>query len=70
MAKNSENKRESKLPENPNNCAMCDYKKMHTDEAVGWCYMFRDEPDDVCMQHTARKNNDKALFRLLAQLIK
>lgn len=37
---------------NPNNCSTCDYKQ-HPDD--GHCYMFRDEPQDVCMQHTARK---------------
>ena len=36
---------------NPNNCAACDHK-MHPDG--GWCYMFRNEPTDVCYQHTAR----------------
>ncbi len=36
---------------NPNNCAMCDHK-LHPDG--GWCYMFRNEPEEICMQHTAR----------------
>ena len=36
---------------NPNNCASCDHKR-HPDG--GWCYVFRDEPREVCMQHTAR----------------
>jgi hypothetical protein len=36
---------------NPNNCATCDHK-LNPDG--GHCYMFRDEPSDVCMQHTAR----------------
>lgn len=36
---------------NPNNCESCQYKQMpHT----GHCYMFRDEPTEVCMQHTGR----------------
>jgi hypothetical protein len=35
-----------------NNCATCDYKK-HQDG--GHCYMFRTEPEDVCMKHTDRK---------------
>ena len=39
-------------PANPNNCDACDYKKM-SDE--GWCYMFREKPVDICMQHTERK---------------
>lgn len=37
---------------NPNNCAMCEHKK-HPDG--GWCYMFRDEPQAVCLQHTTRR---------------
>jgi hypothetical protein len=36
---------------NPNNCAACDHKR-HPDG--GWCYMFRNEPAEPCMQHTAR----------------
>lgn len=36
---------------NPNNCAACDHKH-HPDG--GWCYMFRDEPEQVCAKHTAR----------------
>lgn len=34
-----------------NNCATCDYKK-HPDG--GHCYMFRTEPEGVCMKHTRR----------------
>lgn len=37
---------------NPNNCATCDHKR-HPDG--GHCYAFREEPTDVCMQHTGRK---------------
>lgn len=37
---------------NPNNCATCDYKQIPDG---GHCYMFRDEPTDVCMQHTGRR---------------
>lgn len=37
---------------NPNKCSTCDHKR-HPDG--GHCYMFRDEPSDVCMQHTGRK---------------
>jgi hypothetical protein len=36
---------------NPNNCAACDHKR---NPDGGWCYMFRDEPKEVCMRHTAR----------------
>ena len=38
---------------NPNNCSTCKYKAMDDGEG-GHCYMFRDEPSDVCMQHTGR----------------
>lgn len=41
---------------NPNNCDTCDYKKMNTGQE-GWCYMFKDEATEVCMQHTGRKKN-------------
>lgn len=37
---------------NPNRCETCTHKK-HPDG--GHCYMFRDEPTDVCMQHTGRR---------------
>lgn len=36
---------------NPNNCAGCDHK---SNPQGGWCYMFRDEPQDVCTKHAAR----------------
>lgn len=36
---------------NPNNCSTCDHK--HHPQG-GWCYAFRNEPTDVCMQHTSR----------------
>lgn len=40
---------------NPNNCSTCRFKQMHSDPKGGtWCYMFRDEPVTVCMQHTGR----------------
>ena len=49
---------------NPNNCEMCDHHKMQrTIEKADpqamklHCYMFRDAPDDVCHQHSARKIN-------------
>jgi hypothetical protein len=38
---------------NPNNCATCDHKR---DPDGGWCYMFRAEPTEVCMQHTGRQS--------------
>lgn len=37
---------------NQNNCVMCDHKK---NPDGGWCYMFRDEPEAVCLAHTARR---------------
>jgi hypothetical protein len=39
---------------NPNNCETCDYKAM--DYGDGHCYMFKDAPTEVCMQHSARVN--------------
>ena len=33
---------------NPNNCDTCTYRK---DTDGGWCYMFRNEPNEVCPQH-------------------
>ena len=36
---------------NPNNCSTCDHKRT---PQGGWCYMFRDEPTDVCGVHTGR----------------
>lgn len=38
---------------NPNNCKSCEH--WPDPAGVGWCYMFRDEPREVCMQHTGRK---------------
>ena len=34
---------------NPNNCSTCDHKKT---PQGGWCYIFRNEPTEVCMKHT------------------
>ena len=45
---------------NPNNCATCDHKR---NPQSGWCYAFRDEPNDVCMQHTGR---NKPIGEILA----
>lgn len=36
---------------NPNNCTTCGHK---ANRDAGHCYMFRDAPTDVCMQHTGR----------------
>jgi hypothetical protein len=42
------------MPEviNPNNCETCDHKK---NPDGGHCYMFRETPTEVCMQHTGRQ---------------
>jgi hypothetical protein len=37
---------------NPNNCLTCDH---HQNPDGGHCYMFRDAPTEVCMQHTGRQ---------------
>lgn len=44
-----------------NNCLTCDYKEMRSpgDDSPQHCYMFREEPDDVCMQHTGRKDQHR-----------
>jgi hypothetical protein len=46
---------------NPNNCPECDHHKTQRaieaskpEEQKLHCYMFKDEPHDVCMQHTMR----------------
>lgn len=43
---------------NPNNCATCEWKA-HDDK--GHCYMFFDEPNEICMQHTDRKKTTLAI---------
>lgn len=49
-----------------NNCATCDHKKRPDG---GYCYMFRKEPEGVCMQHTERKATSAApLFDHLRRL--
>lgn len=39
---------------NPNNCSECLHKQMQEQNKLdsGWCYMFRREPTEVCMQHS------------------
>jgi len=52
---------------NPNNCETCDYKHMQSSDQddESHCYMFRNEPTEICMQHTARKSaGHKALVTL------
>ena len=46
---------------NPNNCSTCDHKRNPDD---GWCYMFREEPTEVCYIHTGRKLSFFALQKL------
>lgn len=41
------------MSRNPNNCSTCEYIQ---NPDGGHCYMFRDEPEEVCMQHTGRQN--------------
>lgn len=48
---------------NPNNCAACEHKQNHDG---GWCYMFRDEPQAVCLAHTARRG--MTVFELIDDL--
>lgn len=48
---------------NVNNCSTCYHKK---NPDGGHCYMFQEEPRNVCMQHTDREQfSDKALTRIL-----
>jgi len=47
---------------NPNNCETCKHRLNNPDD--GWCYMFRDEPDAVCMKHTGREDDFKVLIDL------
>lgn len=51
---------------NPNNCSTCDYKQMNDDPTLH-CYMWKDAPDDVCLQHSARR---KLGFDLLMAVAK
>lgn len=53
---------------NPNNCATCDYMKLNASRD-GHCYMFSDEPNEVCMQHTGRNKPLHAFGDALASAI-
>lgn len=47
---------------NPNNCATCKHKQRQS--PVGQnehCYMFKDAPIEVCMQHTERVHDSNLL---------
>lgn len=47
---------------NPNNCTTCEYKTLKApDQTGGHCYMFRDEPTEVCAQHTLRLDLERGL---------
>lgn len=52
---------------NPNNCSRCDYRKMPRGE--GWCYMFKNEPTDVCRKHTAQRTSN-SMFGECVPIIK
>jgi hypothetical protein len=36
-------------------CKSCIYKEINTDDidknSIGWCYMFKNPPEEICMQH-------------------
>lgn len=44
----------------PSNCSSCWYK-LHPDG--GWCYMFREEPEGVCMKHRQLDTTDDLDFQ-------
>jgi len=54
----------SNRPYNPNNCNTCYYKLVAEDDD-GWCYMFRNEPNEVCMVHTGRRMSVESIIKLL-----
>jgi hypothetical protein len=37
----------------PNSCETCEYKRIGAEG--GWCYMFREQPAPLCMQHQDRR---------------
>jgi hypothetical protein len=50
------------MSSNPNNCTTCDYKNINIKQLEAdkaHCYMFREEPTEVCRQHTG---NSKVFF--------
>lgn len=50
---------ERKTMSNPNNCSTCGHKQ---NPDGGYCYMFKDEPSEVCMQHTGRIDTDQIII--------
>lgn len=55
---------------NPNNCSTCEYKEHRgpADPEGLHCYMFKDSPTDVCMQHTARNESYDQLQNVLYRM--
>lgn len=48
------------------NCETCDHKK-HYGGADGYCYMWREEPEGKCYQHTKYKANiDDSIYALVS----
>lgn len=43
------------MSSNPNNCATCKHMINNNDEELH-CYMFKDEPTEICMQHSWRSS--------------
>lgn len=59
------------MSDNPNNCETCDHKHCRVsprDDDLH-CYMFKDAPAGVCMQHTSHKMVKTTLLDF-ARLIK
>jgi hypothetical protein len=50
-----------------NNCATCRYSQY--EHGDGHCYMFRNEPEGVCMQHTGHAQADADLAAALAAVL-
>lgn len=43
---------------NPNNCDTCSHRISRSDED-GFCYMFKDEPSEQCMQHSGQTDFER-----------
>ena len=50
---------------NPNDCSTCGWK---AHDGKGHCYMMFDEPDEICMQHSNRKNEAPSLSLFMVAL--
>ena len=56
---------------NPNNCSTCEYKTLKASgQADGHCYMFREEPTDVCAQHTLRMDLAAGMQKVVDLLLR